>query len=77
MTSPTPEEIAAIAREVTEAQRTCGDVLDQLPCPRCGAMSLRTCPVPMSIRGAAGRLINNTPGLMNHLRRHLEQERAK
>lgn len=57
------ERLLELAANLTEAQQTCGDVIDRLPCLRCGAMSLRACALPMAGRIAATTLINNTPGL--------------
>lgn len=48
---------------LTEAQQTCGDVIDRLPCLRCGATSLKDCTLPIAGRAAAVTIINNTPGL--------------
>lgn len=52
--------------KLTEAQQTCGDVIDRLPCLRCGATSLKGCTIPLAERAEATRIINSTPGL--HLR---------
>lgn len=68
MTGP---DVASIADGLSEAQRRCGDVLDNLPCDHCRATSLRGCIVAMDDRRAATDLINRTPGLMNYLRAHI------
>lgn len=52
---------------LTEAQQACGDVLDRLPCLRCGAKSLKGCTLSMDERTAATTVINNTPGLYQRL----------
>lgn len=52
---------------LTEAQQTCGDVIDRLPCLRCGAASLKACTLPMAGRIEARDIINATPGLHNKL----------
>ncbi len=57
------DDPAQIAEGLTEAQATCGDVIDRLPCLRCGATTLRTCTLPMPERAAATQIINDTPGL--------------
>lgn len=52
---------------LTEAQRQCGDILDRLPCLRCGATNLRQCTTPGWDRAQATKLINRTPGLYQQL----------
>lgn len=56
-----------VERHLSTAQKSCGDVLDRLPCLHCGAETLRECVLPLPQRKAAGDLINNTPGLHNRL----------
>ena len=53
--------------ELTAAQRTCGDVLDRLPCVRCGATTLKQCTLGYWERAQATQLINATPGLYQRL----------
>lgn len=62
------QTLLALARTMTPEQRSCGDVLDNLPCDHCGARSLRSRVLSMVERMQAANLINNNPGLMNFLR---------
>lgn len=62
MTRPSEtRDAAAVARGLSKAHRTCGDVLDRFPCARCGARVSRDCPIPMPERVAGRLLINDNP----------------
>lgn len=65
-----------MARQLPEAARTCGDLLDDFPCIQCGAKGPSGCPLPPSTTIPAGNALNRTIGLGNLLRRRVAKARA-
>jgi hypothetical protein len=72
--APTAEQVA---RNVPEAARTCGDLLDDFPCIQCGAKSPSGCPLTPPLTIPAGEALNRTIGLGNLLRRRVAKMRAQ
>lgn len=70
------DSIDDLARQLPEAARTCGDLLDDFPCIQCGAKGPSGCPLPPSTTIPAGDLLNRTIGLGSLLRRRVAKVRA-
>ncbi len=65
-----------IAAGLTEAQRECGDLLDDFPCIQCGAKGPGGCTLPPSAVIPARDAINATPGLIQLLHVNVRRKRA-
>lgn len=69
------DPIEDLVRQLPEAARTCGDLLDDFPCTQCGAKGPSGCPLPPSTTIPAGETLNRTIGLGNLLRRRVAKTR--